>query len=66
VLDVLDEAAAAGAAAALDDDDELPPHPPIAAAIMATANTPAPKRARSDLNMVPLLLSTLARVPVRI
>jgi hypothetical protein len=28
------------------DDDELDPHPPITAAIMATATTPAPMRAR--------------------
>jgi hypothetical protein len=65
VADVLDDVAAAGAAA-LDDEDELPPHPTSAAAIMATATAPAPKRARPDLNMVPLLLSTLARVPVRV
>lgn len=47
------------------DDDELDPHPAITAAIMATATAPALMRARSDLNMVLLLLS-LARVPVRI
>ena len=61
---MLDDDAAAGAAEL--EDDELPPHPPITAAIMATANKPAPKRARPDLNMVPLLLSRLARVPVRL
>jgi hypothetical protein len=48
---VLDDVAAAGAAALLDDD-ELEPQPAIAAAITATATTPAQARACSDLNMV--------------
>jgi hypothetical protein len=47
---LVDDVAAAGAAAVLDDD-ELDPQPPITAAIMATATTPAPVRARLDQNM---------------
>jgi hypothetical protein len=54
-VDVLDDDAAAGVldAAALDDEDELDPHPAIAAAVRAAANTRAPMRARSDLNIGP-------------
>ena len=48
--DVLDDDPAA--AGALDDvDDEADPQPPTTAVIMASAITPAPTRARLDLNM---------------
>jgi hypothetical protein len=63
---VLDDAPAEGFDAdALEDDDELDPHPAITATNMATAIAPAPKRARSDLNMVPLLLSKRPRAGPR-
>jgi hypothetical protein len=52
-------------AEALDDDDELDPHPAITDTSMATAIAPAPKRARLDLNMVPLLLSKRPRAGPR-
>jgi hypothetical protein len=63
---VLDDDAPAEAfdAEALDDD-ELDPHPAITATSMATAIAPAPKRARLDLNMVPLLLSKRPRAGPR-
>jgi hypothetical protein len=66
VLDVAGAVAAALDADALDVDDELDPQALIAAAIMATAATPAAIRARSDLNMGPSLLSRPALVPIRV
>jgi hypothetical protein len=61
-VEVLDDAPAeAFDAAALDDDEELDPHPASTPTSMATAIAPAPKRARSDLNMVSLLLSKRPR-----
>jgi hypothetical protein len=70
VLDVAGAVAAALDAVELDDaaldDDELDPHALITAAIMATAKTPAPMRARSDLNMGHPLLSRPALVPIRV
>jgi hypothetical protein len=48
-----------------EDDDELDPHPAMTATSMATAIAPAPRRARSDLNMVPLLLSKRPRAGPR-
>jgi hypothetical protein len=62
-LEVVDDDAAAGVLAedTLDDDDDDDPHPAITAAITATASTPAPRRARFDLNIGPLLLSTCPR-----
>jgi hypothetical protein len=53
--DVVVDDAAAGVLAddALDDDDDDDPHPAITVAIMATANTPAPMRARLYLNIGP-------------
>jgi hypothetical protein len=63
---VLDDAPAEGFDAdALEDDDELDPHPAITTTNMTTAIAPAPKRARSDLNMVPLLLSKRPRAGPR-
>jgi len=66
-VEVLDDDVPAEAfdAAALDDDDELDPHPAMTATSMATAIAPAPTRARSDLNMVPLLLSKRPRAGPR-
>jgi hypothetical protein len=69
-VEVLDEDPpddAALDAEALDDDDELDPHPAITTTTrMATTIAPAPKRARSDLNMVPLLLSKRPRCRFRV
>jgi hypothetical protein len=62
--ELVEDVAAAGAAAVLDDD-ELDPQPAITAAIMATATTPAPRRARSDLIIGPLLLSKRPRAGPR-
>jgi hypothetical protein len=66
VVEVLDDDApdAAFDADALDDD-ELDPHPASTATSMATAIAPATTRARSDLNMVPLLLSKRPRAGPR-
>jgi hypothetical protein len=64
VLDEDDAPADAFDADALEDD-ELEPHPAMTATNMATAIAPAPKRARSDLNMVPLLLSKRPRAGPR-
>jgi hypothetical protein len=65
-VEVLDDAPAeAFDADVAEDDDELDPHPAITATSMATAIAPAPKRARSDLNMVPLLLSKRPRAGPR-
>jgi hypothetical protein len=62
-VEVLDEDPPDAAAFDADalDDDELDPHPAITTTSMATTIAPAPKRARSDLNMVPLLLSKRPR-----
>ena len=69
MLDVAGAVAAALDAVELDDaalvDDELDPHALITAAIMATAKTPAPMRARSDLNMA-LISSPDRFVPIRV